>query len=348
MHWANQIKFERRIGRPVRHCSLEYLLEEIRPDRQYFCSQGKACKLAGELHFAQWRGGGGERLLQDHKELPGQGEEPRALWQGLRSPRTPASEGMHATGLEERSEGRLLFSCLVYTKPAWAWEPWRASTLLLQGSSLPCPSLCRILQFLWGTPGLMVPSFPRQCCQCSACEGICLALFSHSQLLPLYVSWGMETRPAYCSKELTARSWLLTAVGHQACQETRGVQSPLALQESLYLELNPLCVQLPYTFSQPPAFLMWKETEYGSLESLILFEFKILAVMWITAGTCYSTSMQIWMWQMKDVSQRPVAAILGQEIPTKDHCWRWVGKLPCSSSPRQWAKEAATAAVLPS
>lgn len=175
-----------------------------------------------------------------------------------------------------------------------------------------------------------------------------LCLWGDLQLLPLYVSWGMETRPAYCSKELTARSWLLTAVGHQACQETRGVQSPLALQESLHLELNSLCVQLPYTFSQPPAFLMWKETEYGSLESLILFEFKILAVMWITAGTCYSTSMQIWMWQMKDVSQRPVAAILGQEIPTKDHCWRWVGKLPCSSSPRQWAKEAATAAVLPS
>lgn len=68
-------------------------------------------------------------------------------------------------------------------------------------------------------------------------------------------------------------------VGHQLCLETRTVQSPMALQESLHLELKPLCLQIPYILRQPFAILMWEEIVQGLLESLISLEFIILAVM---------------------------------------------------------------------
>lgn len=73
-------------------------------------------------------------------------------------------------------------------------------------------------------------------------------------------------------------------VGCQACLETRDVQGPMAPQESLHLELKPLCVQIPHILSQPSTILMWGETVQGALERLISSEFIILAVMGITAG----------------------------------------------------------------
>lgn len=45
-------------------------------------------------------------------------------------------------------------------------------------------------------------------------------------------------------------------VGCQACLETRAMQSPTVLLESLHLELKPLCAQLPYILSKPLAIWM--------------------------------------------------------------------------------------------
>lgn len=101
--------------------------------------------------------------------------------------------------------------------------------------------------------GLMPLSFPRQCCQCSACEGICLALF-----LPLPAAsplCQLRHGNVCCLVQQGGEM-----VGCQACLETRAAKSPIDLQESLHLELKPLCAPLPYTPSQPLVILIWEET----------------------------------------------------------------------------------------